>query len=85
MQTEVLQFIFMEKDFYLDAQANDSDAEHGRWRRQFEEDKYQALYQMGFEEKAVGLTVTGNFLYLISNSFLKQLTDMPELEIARGV
>lgn len=83
-QAEALQFIFTEKDFQLDVPADGLEVEHGRWGRQFEEDKYRALYQMGFEEKAVGLTVTGNFLYLVSNSFLKQLTDMPELEIARG-
>lgn len=83
-QAEDLQFIFTEKDFYPDVQTNGADADQSRWRKQFEEDKFKTLYQMGFEEKAVGLTVTGNFLYLVSTSFLKQLTDMPELEVARG-
>lgn len=82
-QAQGLQFIFTEKDFYLDVQMTDEPADQGEWRRRFEQDRYHALYQMGFEEKAADLTVTGNFLYLVSNSFLKQLTDIPELEIAR--
>ena len=88
-QTQRLQFIFTEKDFYLDIQPFGSDEAsnpaRGRddWRERFETDKYHALYQMGFEEKPADLAATANFLYIVSDSFLKQLTGLPELELAR--
>lgn len=88
-QAERLQFIFTEKDFYLDIQSSDSDeasnSDRGRdnWRERFETDKYHALYQMGFEEKLTDMTATANFLYMVSDSFLKQLTDLPEIELVR--
>lgn len=113
--TETLQFIFTEKDFYLDAQSlqekggtEDGSPENNSpesdnlenvssgdkrldrfqgnqesWRSRFEADKYHALYQMGFEEKREHLTATEGFLRLLSDTFLKRLTSLPELELAR--
>ena len=78
-QTEVLQFIFTEKDFYLDAQSSKTLAGREEWVNGFESDKYDTLYRMGFEEKPGNLSATGNFLYLISDSFLKSMTSLPEL------
>lgn len=82
-QTEALQFIFTEKDFYLDVQSSKTLAGKEEWVNGFESDKYDTLYRMGFEEKPENLSVTGNFLYLISGSFLKSMTSLPELEVAR--
>ncbi len=85
--TEMLQFIFTEKDFCLDAQSRqeESSPEGGQesWRSRFEADKYHALYQMGFEEKRENLTAAEGFLHLLSDTFLKRLTSLPELELAR--
>lgn len=81
--TGMLQFIFTEKDFHLDVQSSgDAEGREG-WRSRFESDRYHALYQMGFEEKLKDLTATASFLYLVSGSFLKRLTSLPELELAR--
>ncbi|MCD8395671.1 MAG: DEAD/DEAH box helicase [Lachnospiraceae bacterium] len=76
-----LNFIFTENDFYPDIQDG---TENGllSWRRGFEENRYLALYQMGFEQRGT-LTATGGFLYQVSNAFLKCLTRLPELELAR--
>ena len=79
-QAERLQFIFTEKDFYLDVQSAQT---QGEWRGRFEKDRYYALYQMGFEEKFAELTATGVFLRLVSDSFLRQLTSLTELELVR--
>ena len=85
--TEMLQFIFTEKDFCLDAQSRQEEGspEGGQesWRSRFEADKYHALYQMGFEEKRENLTAAEGFLHLLSDTFLKRLTSLPELELAR--
>lgn len=83
-QSETLQFIFTDRDFHLDIPSAGTAEEQDGMRARFEKDRYRALYQMGFEEKAANLTATGNFLYQVSNAFLKKLTAMPELEIARS-
>lgn len=82
-QTEALQFIFTENDFYLDTQSSKTVTGREEWESGFESDKYDTLYRMGFEEKPENLSVTGNFLYLISGSFLRSMTSLPELEVAR--
>ena len=85
--TEMLQFIFTEKDFCLDAQSRQEEGspEGGQesWRSRFEADKYHALYQMGFEEKRENLTAAEGFLHLLSDTFLKRLTSLPELELGQ--
>lgn len=74
-QVNLLHFIFTENDFVLDTQYSTEDG----WGREFAADKYGALYQMGFARKPEGLTATGNFLYLVADSFMKTLTSLPEL------
>lgn len=78
-QANLLHFIFTENDFVLDTQYSTEDG----WGREFAADKYGALYQMGFARKPEGLTATGNFLYLVADSFMKTLTSLPELELMR--
>lgn len=74
-----LQFIFTEKDFYLERQIGaDRD-----WGKRFEQERYRALYQLGFAEISENMTATGRFLSLVSSSFLDLLTSLPELEVAR--
>lgn len=78
-----LQFIFTEKDFYPDIREAECTKENQKWLENFERDRYYALYKMGFEEREKDLTATGSYLYLLSNTFLKMLTSLPELELAR--
>lgn len=78
-----LQFIFTEKDFYPDIQAAECTEENQKWLESFEQNRYHALYQMGFGEREKNLTATGGYLYLLSCTYLKILTSLPELEIAR--
>lgn len=79
-----LQFIFTENDFCLDVQHPKEAEEQKEWRSRFENDRYYALYRMGLGERIQNLSATGNYLYMVSMSFLKQLTSLPELELARG-
>ena len=76
-----LNFIFTEDDFYPDIHGG-TENETDSWSRSFEENRYLALYQMGFAQRGT-LTATGGFLYQVSNAFLKCLTSLPELELAR--
>ncbi len=78
-----LQFIFTEKDFYPDIQSAECTEGNLIWLEKFEQDRYGALYQMGFGEREKDLTSTGGYLYLLSSTYLKMLTSLPELEIAR--
>lgn len=79
----MLHFIFTESDFYLDVQSVTDAGDRDKWQEWFVADRYKALYRMGFEEKPTELTATGNFLYLVADSFMKALTSLPELELAR--
>ena len=79
----MLHFIFTESDFYLDVQSVTDAGDRDQWQEWFATDRYKALYRMGFEEKPTELTATGNFLYLVADSFMKALTSLPELELAR--
>lgn len=79
----MLHFIFTEDDFYPDVKSDlDADDKAG-WRKQFTTDKYKALYRMGFEERPAELSATGQFLYLVTDAFMKTLTSLPELELER--
>lgn len=79
----MLHFIFTDDDFYLDVQFVAGTDDQDGWQKRFETNRYAALYQMGFEEKTPDLTATGNFLYLVADSFMKTLTNLPELELVR--
>jgi len=76
-----LHFIFTENDFYPDSRAGKEQKPDSLSHR-FEEDRYRALYQMGFEQRGE-LTATGCYLYQISEAFLQCLAGLPELELAR--
>ncbi|MCD7982167.1 MAG: DEAD/DEAH box helicase [Clostridiales bacterium] len=79
--TNNLHFIFTENDFYPDSRIVKEQKSDSLSHR-FEEDRYRALYQMGFEQRGE-LTATGSYLYQISETFLQCLTGLPELELAR--
>lgn len=79
---ETLQFIFTENGFYPDA-VKSGIPEIDQWKKRFETNRYQALYQMGFQEKAPDATPAGAFLRMLVDTFFRILTSMPELELAR--
>lgn len=81
-KAEELQFVFTENGFYPDVRT-EMPEETEDIRAEFEKNRFAALYQMGFQEKAAAPTLSGSFLRLISDTFLKVLTSMPELELVR--
>ncbi|MCD8049504.1 MAG: DEAD/DEAH box helicase [Clostridia bacterium] len=72
-----MNFVFTKTDFCLDVDASEEE------RARIGEDKFAALYQMGFEEKNPNATATGAFLYLLASFFFDEATNMPEIELVR--
>lgn len=81
-QAARLQFIFTENDFYPDFQGGQM-PEEGSIAQRFEQNKYYALYQMGFEENQENISPSAGFMRFLSETFFKLLTDLPELELVR--
>lgn len=77
-----LGFLFTQKTFQVDKSKNII-PEHRLWKTKFLENRYKALYQLGFEECPKQATPSFRFLALIAEQFLKDLTGHAELEIAR--
>ena len=47
------------------------------------QDPMELLYHISLTENPAQLTVSGYFLYLVSKAFFRELTEIPELEMAR--
>lgn len=74
-----LKFIITQDGFYLDK----TDVELNAIQQEFHEDRYIALYHLGFQEQPEKIHPSTLFLYQVSETFIKLLTSLPELEIAR--
>ncbi len=70
--TEKQAFIFTGDGFYPDYAEG-----------QATQDPMELLYHISLTENPARLTVSGYFLYLVSVAFFKELTEIPELEMAR--
>ena len=67
------QYIFTENGFYPETGEEDQDNIN----------PMELLYALGNVENPSTLTISGHFLYQISDAFFKELTRLPELELAR--
>ncbi len=78
-----IRFLFTPQGFVLDRHEGDFSAAVIKWYKCFNDDKYQALYDIGFSEKPAWLDVSGSFLFRLSEAFQRQLTRQPDLELQR--
>ena len=78
-----LQFIFTDTGFYAENSTFSLSETGQRLKAAFDADCYGALFQFSFEARAESLTPSASFLYLISETFFKELTNHPELELSR--
>ena len=78
-----LQFRFTPDGFCPDTRREALSKDDGALLEQFEADRYRALYQLGLGDKRAGRSPSGAFLYLLSDTFFKKLTDLPDLELTR--
>ena len=79
-----LKFFFTPSGFTMDLKEDEHyDKGLEKWISRFEKDRYQAVYDLGFEEKPGWLDQTGQFLYMIADAFQKCLTRQTDLELKR--
>ena len=80
---EKMKFLYTPQGFVLDRKDGDYSGAVVKWFKRFSDDKYQALYDLGFSEKPTWLDVSGSFLYRLTETFQRQLTRQPDLELQR--
>ena len=78
-----LHFLLDENGFRLDMPEAGYGEEVLGWKNRFEKDRWQALYDLAFQEKPGWLDAAGSFLYRISECFQEMLTRQPDLEVSR--
>ena len=96
MAAETLNFIFTPEAFSIDDISDDALVGIGKrkssppagedWKGRFREDKFQALYESGFDgTEGAGKADSPSFAFLrfLAESFIEALTAMPEIELAR--
>ncbi|MGX8833749.1 DEAD/DEAH box helicase [Amedibacillus sp. YH-ame6] len=74
-----LKFIITSDGFYLDQTSEVLNS----IQEQFHDNRYHALYHLGFQEQPSKLHPSTLFLFQVSEAYIKLLTSLPELEIAR--
>ena len=77
-----LAFVFTEDSFRVDKPDEDAGSLNSL-KSAFGDNKYQALLNLGFDAKYKTGSPSLRFLQLISESFIKDITSSPELEVAR--
>lgn len=78
-----LQFVFL-KDTFCPNTSKECLSEADRTLLEaFEADRYSALYRMGMRSPQSERSPSGAFLYLLSDTFFKKLTALPDLELLR--
>ena len=78
-----LQFRFTPDGFCPDTRRETLAEEDRALLEQFEADRYRALYQLCLGSKREDRSPSGAFLYLLSDTFFKKLTNLPDLELTR--
>lgn len=73
--------------FQLDETLMNPEESISKWasdfREKFYQDKYLALYEMGFVQRSPELDASGVFLYQIADCFSRALTSQPDIEFTR--
>lgn len=79
-----IKFLFTPEGFTPDVSSLDTEEEQREAARWMRGGGYPALYQMGLEGRPKEADPSESFLYHVADTFFKQLTDLPELELARS-
>lgn len=80
-----MNFIFNQNDFELDIEGTADTPAITYWRDRFKNDKFQALYELGFDKAQTAKTASFEFLSLIAEKFVEEfLINIPEIELIRG-
>lgn len=79
----MLSFVFTEDSFRLDHPEERYTQRESEYKEAFAKDRYQALFRLGFDAADKTEGPTFGFLHALSGRFLKSLTALPDLEVAR--
>lgn len=82
-ETGRLSFLFTADGFFIDDREGSLDKAALSWKQQFEENRFEALYHLGFVERPEVFDRTGGFLYQLSDAFFRVLTGQPDIELTR--
>ena len=74
-QSGRLRFLFTADGFCVDEGIEDLAGSVLHWKQQFEENRFAALYQLGFVECPGEFDQAGGFLHQLSDAFFRVLTD----------
>ena len=82
-QRTAMNFLFTPEGFTPDISSLESEEEQQEAVKWIAEGGYAALYQFGLAGRPAEPTPSESFLYQVADTFFKQLTDLPELELVR--
>ena len=75
---EKLEFIFTTDSFVVDdVEDKKLKTADENWRKQFNKDKYKALYELGFDDSKAEESPPLSYLHFLAESFLECLTNQP--------
>ncbi len=78
-----LDFIFTSNGFIADIAEDQLTAKASAWKERFDADRFAALYQLGFSEDEDWFSPSMRYLFRVSDAFIRNLTNLPELELVR--
>ena len=81
----MLSFVFTEDSFRIDHPGEDVAAEEQALKEAFLQDRYKALFQLGFQVKKRAESPSLAFLHGLARRYLRSLTNLPDLEVARDL
>ena len=82
-QRTAMNFLFTPEGFTPDISSLESEKDQQEAVKWIAEGGYAALYQFGLGGRPAEPTPSESFLYQVADTFFKQLTDLPELELVR--
>ena len=82
-QTQVLNACFLPKGFVVDDLAVEPEGELKKWTTAFEDDKYHALFMLGFNNKQSWFSLSLEYLHHLAQLLLKKLSQQSEIEFNR--
>jgi non-specific serine/threonine protein kinase len=82
-ETQELNAYFLPKDFIVDDLPIQPVDGLKKWITAFEDDKYSALFQLGFNKKEPWFSPSLEYLHHLAELLLKKLSQQPEIEFSR--
>ena len=84
IKTQVLDAYFLRTGFVIDVPSIQPTEELEKWITAFADDKYGALFQLGFNKKETWFSPSIEYLHNLAQLLLKKLSQQPEIELDRN-